>query len=201
MITVDCEQYSEEWWAARVGIPTASCFDQIITPTGKPSTQAKKYLHQLAGERIAGCKTETYQSAAMQRGLEVEEEAWNFFNFVQNETAWQVGLCYPDDKKQYSCSPDGLTETAGLEIKCPLIHTHVEYLLSGTVPTKYIPQIQGSMLVTGFPAWYFLSYYPGLPPLIIKVERDTEYLAKLKVGLEMFIEELEVTTERLRAMQ
>jgi hypothetical protein len=39
MITHDVTQGSPEWLEARLGIPTASEFDKIITPTGKPSTQ------------------------------------------------------------------------------------------------------------------------------------------------------------------
>ena len=39
MILLDkLEQGSQEWLNARSGVITASCFNKIITPTGKPTT-------------------------------------------------------------------------------------------------------------------------------------------------------------------
>jgi len=200
MIILDCIQLSNEWFQSRCGIPTASHFDKIVTSKGEPSKQAEKYLYQLAGERITGVKEETYQNATMLRGTEMEEEARNLFQMIHDVEVWQVGLVYPDEKKLFSCSPDGLMGDTGLEIKCPLIHTHVGYLLAGKLPTDYIQQVQGSMLITEFKAWYFMSYYPGLPPLIIKVERDMEFLIKLKVELEAFCEELDRVEDKLRRL-
>lgn len=202
MIKVDIQQGTPEWFTARAGIPTASCFDKIITPkTMKPSSQAKNYMYQLAGERLAGCKTETYQNAIMQRGTEMEVEARQLFEMTYGVEVKQVGLVYPDEKKLCSCSPDGLMELEGLEIKCPLIHTHVSYLLANELPGDYICQVQGSILITGFSSWNFMSYYPGLPPLIIKVERDDKFCAALKVELEAFCEELDLVEKKLRELQ
>jgi hypothetical protein len=200
MIILDFPQQSPEWFAARCGIPSASCFDKIVTAKGEPSKQAQSYLYQLAGERITGAKVETYQNAAMQRGNELEAEARQLFSMVRDVEVRQVGICYFDERKSFSCSPDGLMEREGLEIKCPLIHTHVGYLLEGALPMDYFQQVQGSMLVTGFPAWSFMSYYPGLPPLIIRVERDNAFCARLKVALDEFCSRLDEVEKKLREL-
>lgn len=201
MITLEIEQGSVEWFDARAGRPTASCFDQIITPkTGKPSAQAQKYLYTLAGERLAGCKAETFQSDWMKRGTEIEQEARDLFQMVRDVEVKQVGLIYPDEQKLYSCSPDGILETEGLEIKCPAMHTHVGYLLAGGLPGEYISQVQGGMLITGFMAWNFMSYYPGLPPLMVKVLRDDAFCAKLKVELADFCGKLADVEAQLRKL-
>jgi len=200
MIKVDVPQGSPEWFVARAGIPTSSCFDKIVTSNGGPSKQAKSYLYELAGERIAGAKTDTYQSYAMQRGSELQAEAKAFFEIVMDVEVQEVGLCYYDEKKRFACSPDGILPDAGLEVKAPLIHTHVGYLLDGKFPTAYFEQVQGSMLVTGFSRWFFMSYYPGLPPLILDVARDWKFTAALKVALDDFGEELDAVTEKLRAL-
>lgn len=201
MIILDCEQSSEEWFMARAGIPTASCFDKIITPkTAKPSSQAKNYMYQLAGERITGYKTESYQNFAMQRGIENEAEARELFALSIDAEVQQVGLVYPDEKKLCSCSPDGLMDDIGLEIKCPLIHTHVSYLLADSLPADYICQLQGSMLITGFQAWWFVSYYPGLKPLMIRVPRDDDFCAALESELDSFCKQLDDVTAKLRAL-
>ena len=199
MIRVDLEQGSPGWLSARAGIPSASNFDKVVTTRGEPSKQAKNYLYELAGERIAGPKPDAYQSVAMLRGLDLEVEARAYFELVMCGEVQQTGICYADDKL-FSCSPDGLLEDCGLEIKCPLIHTHVGYLLAGTLPTDYFQQVQGSMLVTGFSHWYFMSYYPGLPPLILDVQRDWEFTAKLKVALDEFCQELDTVTDKLRRL-
>ncbi len=200
MITSNCVQLSPEWFLEKVSKPSAGSFDKVTTSKGEPSKQAEKYLYQLAGESIAGIKAETYQNDAMQRGILLEAEARVLFEMINDVEVTQVGMCYPDEQKKYLCSPDGLMEDAGLEIKCPLIHTHVGYLLKGVLPTDYIQQVQGSMLVTRFKSWYFMSYYPGLPPFILKVERDEVFISKLRAELERFVVELAVVTRKLKAM-
>ncbi len=56
MIISENKQNSDGWYKDRVGIPTASHFADIITTKGEPSKSAKKYMYQLAGERIIGQK-------------------------------------------------------------------------------------------------------------------------------------------------
>ena len=198
MITVDCDQMSEEWFAEKTGKPGASSFDKIVTTKGEPSKSAKNYLYQLAGESIVGIKTETYQNAIMQRGIELEPSARSLFEMIHDVEVKQVGLCYPDEQKKYLCSPDGLLEDAGLEIKCPMIHTHVSYLLGGKLPTDCFQQVQGSMAVTGFSHWWFMSYFPRMKPLIIKVERDEGFIKKLKAELDNFCLDLVLTVKKLK---
>lgn len=201
MIAVDCEQGSPEWFAERVGRPSSSRFGEIITTKGVPSKQAEKYLYELAGERLIGCKAESYQNAAMTRGIEMEGEARSLYGFLRDIEVEQVGICYPDEQRKYGASPDGFVGKDGcLEIKCPTLSVAVEYLLAGKLPTKYFQQVQGQLLVTGR-AWVdFLSYFPGLSPLLVRVERDEKFLAMLKVALDEFCERLDRTTERLRGM-
>ena len=75
MIIDHCEQGSDEWFAAKCGVPSSTKFDKVITTTGKLSKQAEAYMNRLAGERILGRAEDTYQSAAMLAGIEMEEEA------------------------------------------------------------------------------------------------------------------------------
>ena len=197
MIIVDAKQGSPEWFKARCGLPTASRFNELITVEGKPSKQRMRYLYGLAGEKVAGTAPETYQNAAMLRGTELEAEARQLFELVHGVEVRQVGLCL-EDLKAWGCSPDGLIgEDSGLEIKCPMIHTHVEYLLDGGLPADYFQQVQGAMLVTGFSHWWFMSYYPGLSPLIVDVKRDGVYINKLREELEKFCFELNVITKKI----
>jgi len=191
MIVLDVEQGSDDWFAARVGVASASNFAKIITPTGKKSTQYKAYMNQVIAEKLMGHKIDTHMSDAMKRGIEMEEDARNWYEFATDSNVSEVGLVYLNEDKRVSCSPDGLMENKGLEIKCPLPHTHIEYLLKGEMPGKYIPQVQGSMLVTGLKEWDFVSYHPELKPLLITVKADEEYQAKMAEYLSSFVEEMD----------
>lgn len=199
MIILNVEQGTPEWNAARCGLPTASNFDKIVTAVGVPSKQREKYLFQLAGERVAGCKEEAFQNGAMQRGVEMEAEARQLYELNKEVEVQRVGICYPDEKKLVGCSPDGLVgEDGGLEIKCPSLAVHVCYLLEGRLPSDYIQQVQGNLYVTGRKWWDFMSYFPGIKPLIIRVERDEKFIKSLAVEIEVFCKQLDEIVEKIR---
>jgi len=187
MIIVDCEQGTPEWFEARLGIPTASEFGKIITPAKlEPSKSADTYINKLVAEWLRGKADESFQSDWMKRGHEVEEEARDFYTFQTDVEVKQVGFCLADNRN-YGCSPDGLMEEGGLEIKCPSPGVHVGYLLADKVPTEYRLQILGSMLTTGRDWWDFLSYHPDMKALIVRtwrkdVEDDLKVLEKSLVA-------------------
>ncbi len=195
MIISNVEQMTPEWFIEKAGLPSASNFDKIITPTGKPSKQAQAYMYGLAGEHLLGAKVETFQSEAMLAGIEKEEQARIYYENIKGVEVQTVGLIYKDERKDRSCSPDGIITDSqgGLEIKCPLLHTHVDYLING-MSTKYIPQVQGAMYITGFEWWDFMSYYPGLEQqLIQRVYRDDAYIKTMDSMLEGFTANLKST--------
>lgn len=198
MILIECEQGSIEWLSARCGIPSASNFDQVLTSKGEPSKSSTKYAYKLAAERVSGIKEEVFQSAAMARGCEVEQEAVDFYELTQGVSVQAIGFCLHPSKR-FGCSPDRLVGEEGLlEIKCPLSHTQVEYLLDNKLPTEYIAQVQGQLLVTGRKWCDFLSYFPGLRPLIIRVERDETYIAKLEAALITLCKEIDIIADKIR---
>jgi hypothetical protein len=200
MVILDCIQGGDEWFAARLGRPTASCFDQIVTTKGEPSKSATKYLYKLAGEAITGKAEEGYTNAAMERGKVLEAEARALYEFHTGRTVQQVGIVYSDEKKLWSCSPDGLMEDRGLEIKCPNMSTHVSYLLGKKLPTDYFQQVHGSMFVIGLNQWDFLSYYPGLPLLLVTVELDEKWCNLFFNELTSFVGKLEQVKSEIMAL-
>lgn len=199
MIALDLVQGSESWVNARVGIPTASCFDRLVTVSGEPSKQRLKYMYTLAGERITGKKEDSYQNSAMLRGIELEDEARKLYELTTDDEVKTVGICYANEDMKYACSPDGLIgDDGGIEIKVPSLAVHVEYLLSGKMPSEYFQQVQGNMYVTGRKFWIFMSYTPGIRPLIIRVERDEKFIAALDHEINKFCLELEQITEKIK---
>jgi len=199
IIIDDIDQGTEAWMALRVGSPGASGMDKIITSQGKRSTSRQKYMYQLAGEIITGAKAETYQNGHMLRGTELEPEARDVFEFA-HFPVHQCALIYPGDRKHWHVSPDGISvqRNCGLEIKCPSLPVHVEYLDKGVLPTAYKVQVQASLACTGWPVWWFMSYYPGMKPLIIPVERDGKLIPLINEAVEEFCADLQKLVERLR---
>lgn len=188
MIILDCEQGTPEWLQARLGIPTASSFDKIITPTGKPSTQSDAYANTLVAEWLSGesAGADLSGNVWVQRGNELEPEARKFYEMQTDSSVTQVGFVLRDDRL-VGCSPDGLVNGGLMEIKCPAPATHVEYLLQGALPTKYIPQVQGQMYIAEADWCDFVSYHPNMPPVIFRVERNPKFIAALTDALGEFL--------------
>ena len=191
MRVIDCAQRTDAWWEARRGMPTASQYKRIVKSDGKRSDQRKAYLYECAAVRITGVYEDTYTSAAIQRGIEMEEEARLVYQMDQEVTVAEVGFCLADGER-WGASPDGLIGDDGLlEIKCPSGKTQVEYLLRGKLPAAYFQQVHGQLQATGRAWCDFVSYYPGLPMLVVRVELDREFLAKLEAELVAFCDELD----------
>lgn len=187
MNIVDCVQYTDAWWLARKGFPTASNADKIITPTGKPSAQAFAYICELLADlSVPGPVIPSkFVSPSMQAGSLLEPEARKFYVFERDAEVKEVGFCIHDSGK-YGCSPDALVGDDGmLQIKCPEAKTHVAYLLKGEMPADYLPQVHMELFVTGRKWLDFLSYRHGFEPFMIRVE-PSDYTAKLGKALEEF---------------
>lgn len=199
MITVDLIQGSPEWFAEKLGKPSASNVSKIIKNDGKPSDQRKGYLYELAAERITGKQEDTYKNGFMEMGNEREEESRKLFELTHEVEVQNVGVVYQDDRKLWLCSPDGLIKgKQGLELKNVLGKTQVKRLLDGDLPSEYFGQVQMSLMITGFKTWRFFSYCPAMKPLNIEVKRDEVYIKALTVELEKFCKELAETTEKIR---
>jgi hypothetical protein len=187
----DCVQLSVEWWEARRGVPTASGFDRILTPTGKPSAQADDYIAELVGELVDYHPPVLSEKALnpfrpRDNGLIVEPEARAWYTVQTGNAVDQVGFVL-DSTGRVGCSPDGMVGDDGcLELKCPLAKTHAKYLMAGRLPPEYKPQVHGQLLVTGRKWVDFMSYAPGLPVILIRVEAD-DYTQLLSDALEAFV--------------
>lgn len=197
MIRHDCAQGSPEWHALRLGIPTASNFGRILTPTGRPSASADAYMHELIAERMLGVALSAESVDFMERGKALEAEAVAWFELQTGADTEAVGFCTTDDGR-IGCSPDRLVDSvAGLEVKCPSPAVHVGYLLDGGISDKYRPQVQGGLWITGRKSWWTLSYHPDMPPAMVRVAADEEYIVTLSEALTTFCDRLDAACEKL----
>lgn len=189
-------QGSEEWKAARLGKVTASRISDMIarTKTGWGASRAN-YMSELLCERLTGTPAEHYISAPMQYGTEMESEARAAYSFRTDSDVELIGFVPHPTIAMAGCSPDGLVGgDGGIEIKCPNTATHLETLLSGTIPAKHTTQIQFTMGCTQRQWWDFVSYDRRVPePMRIflrRVERDDLMIAQLEVMVKEFLAEL-----------
>ena len=194
MKVISCEQGADEWFEARLGIPTASGFSRIITPkTGKLSTASKKYIAELIAEMVYPEK-DFLGNKWTERGHELEPEARHWYEFQTGNKVEQTGIILD---KGAGVSPDGLIGKNGmLEIKCPKPSTHVEWFLVGMLPDEHKPQCHAALHIAGRDWLDFVSYCPGFPPMLVRVEPN-EYTEAVGVALDLFIEALEEAKKRV----
>jgi putative phage-type endonuclease len=191
------QQGTPEWHHARAGKVTASRIADIMarTKTGV-SASRKTYMGQLIAERLTGEPMESKPTAAMQWGTETEPQARTFYEFMRSATVTEIGFVEHPEIEMAGASPDGLVGKDGLiEIKCPNTATHIDMLLSGKVPAKYLKQMQWQMACTGSQWCDFMSFDPRLPvnmqALIICVLRDEEMIADMEKAVKAFLAEME----------
>jgi len=201
------EQRTEEWYKARLGKVTASKVADVLakTKTGISASRAN-YLSDLVVERLTGQQAEFYQNEAMQWGTETEPQARMAYEAQTNNLVDEEGFIDHPSIANLGCSPDGLVGDSGLiEIKCPNSKTHIDTLLSGKAPSKYIPQMQTQMAVTGRKWCDFVSFDPRLPEdlqlFIVRVERDDEYIANLEKEVSAFLQEVDETVNKLKGLK
>ena len=197
------EQRSPEWLIARLGNPGASGISKIITSTGAISTQREEYLMQLAAERITGRPEDSgYLSRHMVNGIAREGPCRALFELIYGIEVRQVGIVFKNEYRMFHCSPDGLVgENAILEMKNPMMKTHVRALLNRKVPTDYVGQCQMSLYVCERELCYFMSSCEGLPPLILEVPRNEPYIAQIAKALDDFYVDLCRMVEKIKEME
>lgn len=197
------EQGTYEWLRHHIGRPTASEFSQFMTSDFelRKGDMLKTYLAKKVAEKWRGEPLPAFGAWATEQGLIVEEEALPFFALEYDCDPKRVGFIESDDSR-CGCSPDAIVRDGiGLEIKSPQAHTHVGYLLDGKLPLAYQQQVHGSLFVTGWDQWIFMSYRRSFPPLVLTVKRDPAIMAKIGTALTAFYQQFDAAMTRLRQIE
>ena len=198
------EQRTEAWHQQRLGRVTASRVADVIAKTKTGASASRdNYATQLILERLTNKQAEFYSNAAMQWGTETEPMARQAYELKRGVFVDEVGFIDHPTIEMSGASPDGLVGKNGLvEIKCPESKTHMEYLLSGKAPAKYIPQMMWQMACTGREWCDFVSFDPRFPEnlqiLVVKVEYDPTYVKMLELEITQFLDDVSKKVEILR---
>jgi putative phage-type endonuclease len=187
------DQRSDEWFAARLGFATASRMNDSLA--GSETAARRNYLIQLVTERLTGQQQESFSSAAMQRGTDLEPVARMAYE-ATNGFVDKAGFYKHSSIEWFGASPDGLVGDDGLvEIKCPNSTTHVDYILEGKVPTKYKRQMLAQLACTGRKWCDFVSFDDRLPEhlqlFVVRFEPKPEEIDKLQEGVIKFLNDVQ----------
>jgi YqaJ-like recombinase protein len=190
MIPHYMEQNTPEWYAIRLGKPTASEFHRIITAVkGDLSKSARKYAHALVAETLLRRPLEKPPGTpwAMERGKLLEPLAIQQYAFTNDVEVKRLGFATTDDGR-VGASPDGLIVGArgGLEVKCTLDENHMGIWIDGP-GEDYKQQVQASLAVCELEWWDLYAYHPELPPVTIRTYRDEPYITKMSAALREFL--------------
>jgi putative phage-type endonuclease len=197
------EQRSDQWFAARIGKVTASRVADVLAKTKSGySASRDNYMAQLVCERLTGQREDFFTSAAMQHGTDTEPLARAAYESLKDVLVDEVGFVPHPSIIMAGASPDGLVGDNGLlEIKCPNTATHIDTLLSQTVPGKYNTQMQFQMACTDREWCDFVSFDNRLPEelqlFVKRVPRDNMYIRLMEDEIVKFLNELDIKIAQL----
>jgi hypothetical protein len=204
-------QGTEEWYAIRCGLLTASEMKKIVTPTFKAASNDKErdHLYELLAQRVTKYVEPSYISDDMTRGQEDENQALTLYHdniapskcvgFITNDK-WGFTLGYSPDAL---VGEDGLIEVKSRRQKFQ-VQTFAKNVIEGTIPDEFMIQIQTGLLVSERKWCDFISYSGGLPMAVIRVFPDLEkqealiesarsFEARLSEAHEKYLEAIEKT--------
>lgn len=197
------EQRVEEWYQARLGKVTASRVADVMakTKTGVSASRAN-YQAELLCELLTGNPQTIKPTAAMMRGVELEDEAKAVYVMETGNTVTDTGFIEHPTISGSGASPDGLVGECGLvEIKCPNTATHIAFLQSGKPDKKYIYQMQWQMACTMRDWCDFVSYDDRMPEKlaikIVRINRDNDLIGEMEKEVSDFINKLNSLHKKL----
>ncbi len=165
-------QQSDRWLRNRVGRITGSRIADVCSyltrksgdkQAGDSSGKRDDYKLELIFERLSGRTKDHYNSAAMQRGSELEEEARLYYESVMREMCAPVNFVLHPEYDFTGASPDALVGTEGvLEIKSLLPWNHLKYAIAREAPDEYLPQVAWELACTGRKWVDFVMYCPDI---------------------------------------
>lgn len=205
MKILDLPQGSEEWLSARAGKVTASRMADVMAKIKTGEAAARRdYKAQLVAEILTGKPQDAgYVNAEMQWGTDQEPFARAAYEVSRGVMVDQVGLVLHPSIERAAASPDGLTDDGGLiEVKCPKTATHLQYLIAGTVPAQYQPQMLWQMACTGREWCDFVSFDPRLPEhlqlFVVRFARDDNRIKEMQAEVVVLLTEVDAIIDKLK---
>ncbi len=171
---------------------------------GKPTAARANLIGQLVTERFTGKLTEIFQTYAMRRGIELEDDAVSLYEDRNMVVVDSIGWIEHEKHDFIGVSPDGLVGDDGLiEVKCPFAdNNHLQALLDPMYTyEQYQWQVQGMLWVTGR-SWCDVVTYDdrwkkSMQLAIARVEPDLDMHKQLEDACIVANDEVEAIIKTL----
>ena len=209
MKVIDFPQGSPEWLAARLGRVTASRISAVIAEGkgGAPSATRAAYMGELIAEHLTGQQCNAFQgNVDTERGQETEPAARVAYEVSTRQMVNETGLVLHPRIERAAASPDALVGDDGLlEIKCPRVHIHLDYLLSGVPPKAYVPQMAWQCACTERKWVDFASYCPQMPEdlrlFVVRYTPTAAYIDLLERAVVAFLADMDDKLKQIEMLR
>lgn len=202
MLVLTADQNSNEWFSARVGKVTASRVGDAMRKLKRASGDKKagdwhgdhtEYVRELAREMLTGIPAWHRVTMEMEYGTAWQGEALKAYAVHIGEKVETTGFVLHPTLPYLGSSPDGLATQWGVEVKVPLLKTHMDNLINDEIPEEYEPQMYCNMLCTGRESWDFCSFCPKDP--------DDDERLMLPDDLRLFVKRLYANQDKFREIE
>lgn len=168
-------QGSPEWLNLKLGVLSASRASEIVA--GKKTATRSNYMAELLAQICTG-EGEEINSKYLEWGNFYEGAARASYEFSTDTKIEQVLFVFKDGSFREGCSPDGIVNGKGVEIKCPYnAANYIKFLVDDKIKPEYEWQYQYAMRVMGCDEFDFVQYHPNMntkPIKILTVKKDLE---------------------------
>lgn len=203
MRVLTTDQLSQEWFSARVGRVTASRCRDAMRKLERASGGKKagdwhgdhdKLVRELAREMLTRIPAWHKVTTEMDYGRTWENAARKAYAASTGCEVKETGFVLHPRFDYAGASPDGLVGDDGcLEIKVPLLATHMDTIFNDQIPEQYLPQMYMQMLCCEREWCDFCSYCPR--------DNDDDERLMLPDELRLFVKRLYADQEKFREIE
>lgn len=186
----------DEWKQKRSVRITASRFGDILA---RPSSKRYRYYMEDMIDSLNGNEKIPKITPWFDHGREMEDEAIGYYEWELDTSVERFGCDNPKlfihPKYDFiGCSPDCKDGLGGAEFKCHVSFIEFEKARLSGIPSKVIPQVQGTLWILDAPWWNYVSYYRNEDKRLIHIHRvgpDLKYQQKLEKACLSFWKEIQ----------
>lgn len=198
-----------KWKEARLGRFTASVFHEIVCARGKPTQAMLSRCASVAAERLTGIEAFSGQTKAMEWGLDMELQAFEFL--CDNWTELQ-GATFVPYKENAGATPDAYASIYGtlctVDIKCPFTSSQfVQWVAAGEgledlkrFKPEYYWQVLAQARFCGTEMAALVYYDPRMPGSKRWLARTYQLLPEAVEIIDQALSDAERETQRFMAL-
>jgi hypothetical protein len=191
MIELLLDQGSIEWHHERAGRATGTSLQSALgakysAPKDKWTLGDVKVqttlLYELISERMTEVQIVELNTAAVERGRELEPFAIKATANKTGENYIECGMLISELHPEFGFSPDSVVKNkddlivGGLETKCPSSKKHIEYIIKNRIPPEYYWQVLSPFICSDDVQWWDFASFDDrnyeCPLFVIRVNRE-----------------------------